>query len=168
MPYNTRRKSLSLPSLGIHVPVTHAARAASRLSPITSSTTTTTTTSTKATSPSSSSMASPASRDNHHPNKKAKRAHSEDSDSLIRSGPLSRKHAVKFDNTPPPSPPPTDRASVEMVDADAAPPRKVDLEGINDEIVEAVIVQIQHTDNRPHLVKELATILMQQLKIVQQ
>lgn len=55
-----------------------------------------------------------------------------------------------------------------MVDADAAQPRKVDLEGINDEIVEAVIVQLQNTDNRPHLVKELAAILMQQLKIVQQ
>lgn len=170
MPYNTRRKSLSLPSLGIHVPVTHAARAASRLSPITSSTSTTptTTTNTRTSSPTSSNMASPASGDHHHPNKKAKRAHSEDSDTLIRSTPLSRKHAVKFDHTPPPSPPPADRASVEMVDADAAPPRKVDLEGINDEIVEAVIVQLQNTDNRPHLVKELAAILMQQLKIVQQ
>lgn len=46
--------------------------------------------------------------------------------------------------------------------------KKVDLEGINDEIVEAVIVQLQNTGNRPHLVKELAAILMQQLKIVQQ
>lgn len=60
-----------------------------------------------------------------------------------------------------------------MVDADAetegaTPRRKVDLEGINDEIVEAVIVQLQNTDNRPHLVKELAAVLMQQLKIVQQ
>ena len=33
MPYNTRRKSLSLPSLGIHLPVTNAERAAARLSP---------------------------------------------------------------------------------------------------------------------------------------
>lgn len=181
MPYNTRRKSLSLPSLGIHVPVTHASRAASRLSPISSSTatttTSTTTSSTRPPSPTTSNMTSPSSRDRAHPNKKAKRSHSEDTDSLLRSAPLSGKRdhatAVKFDHTPPPSPPPADRASVEMVDADAetegaTPRRKVDLEGINDEIVEAVIVQLQNTDNRPHLVKELAAVLMQQLKIVQQ
>lgn len=46
--------------------------------------------------------------------------------------------------------------------------KKIDMEGINDEIVEAVIVQLQNTGNRPHLVKELAAVLMQQLKIVQQ
>lgn len=76
-----------------------------------------------------------------------------------------------FDHTPPPSPPRTDRDSVEMDDVDdnASPPiKKVDLEGINDEIVEAVIVQLQNTANRPHLVKELAAVLMQQLKVVQQ
>ena len=46
--------------------------------------------------------------------------------------------------------------------------KKVDLEGINDEIVEAVIVRLEETRNRPHLVKELAATLMDQVKIVQQ
>lgn len=46
--------------------------------------------------------------------------------------------------------------------------KKVDLEGINDEIVEAVIVRLEETRNRPHLVKELAAALMDQVKIVQQ
>lgn len=44
----------------------------------------------------------------------------------------------------------------------------VDLGGINDEIVEAVILRLQQTRNRPHLVKELATILMDKLAIIQQ
>jgi len=56
-----------------------------------------------------------------------------------------------------------------MGDADdESPERKIDFDSINDEIVEAVIVQLQNTGNRPHLVKELAAVLMQQLKIVQQ
>lgn len=46
--------------------------------------------------------------------------------------------------------------------------KNIDLEGINDEIVEAVVVRLQETRNRPHLVKELAAILMSQVKIVQQ
>lgn len=72
-------------------------------------------------------------------------------------------------NTPPLSPPRSRQSSVEMKDADdCAPPSKIDLSSINDEIVEAVIVQLQSTDNRPHIVKELAAVLMQQLRIVQQ
>lgn len=51
---------------------------------------------------------------------------------------------------------------------DEAPPRReIDLEGINDDIVEAVIVQLQKTENRPHLVKELAAILSTSVKIVE-
>lgn len=46
--------------------------------------------------------------------------------------------------------------------------KNIDLEGVNDEIVEAVIVRLQGTRNRPHLVKELAAVLMSQVKIVQQ
>ena len=57
--------------------------------------------------------------------------------------------------------------SIEADDNDATL-KTVDLEGINDEIVEAVIVRLQETRNRPHLVKELATVLMYQVKIVQQ
>lgn len=53
-----------------------------------------------------------------------------------------------------------------MEDEDA-PRREIDLEGINDDIVEAVIVQLQRTANRPHLVKELAAILSTSVKIVE-
>lgn len=53
-----------------------------------------------------------------------------------------------------------------MADADVM--KKVDLEGINDDIVEGSIVQLQSTANRPHLIKELATVLTQTLTSVQQ
>lgn len=52
--------------------------------------------------------------------------------------------------------------------ADQSSTTKVDLSKVNDEIVEAVIVQLQNAGNRPHIVKELVPVLMQQLKIVQQ
>jgi hypothetical protein len=45
--------------------------------------------------------------------------------------------------------------------------KKVDLEGINDDIVEAVITELQTTNNRPHLIKDLATVLARSLKSVQ-
>ena len=100
-----------------------------------------------------------------HPSKKIKRSHGDEAQTPV-STPAAPK---KFEHTPPPSPPhAASAANDEMSDADVLVVKKVDLEGINDEIVEAVIVQLQNTGNRPHLVKELATILMQQLKIVQQ
>ena len=161
-PYNTRRKSLSLHSLGIHVPVTHAARAAAAAnreralsSPATMA----------ASSSSSSSSSEPSS-------KKLKRAHPQDSDDAPTSEPLPKKReesTVRFENTPPPSPPAEHRRSVEMDDAELPKYSKpINMESINDDIVEAVIVQLQTTGNRPHIVKELAAVLMQQLKIVQQ
>ncbi|TVY60859.1 hypothetical protein LSUE1_G010051 [Lachnellula suecica] len=136
MPYNTRRKSLSLPSLGIHLPVTHASRAAARLSP-----------------PS----AGPGGE--HPPTKKIKRSH-EDSPSM---SPPPKRVSVKYEHTPPPSP----EAEFDDLEEESKP-REIDLEGINDEIVEGVIVQLQKTGNRPHLVKELAAILSQNVKIVEQ
>lgn len=36
----------------------------------------------------------------------------------------------------------------------------MDTEGINDDIVVAVIEQLEKTGNRPHLVKELAAVLI--------
>ena len=71
--------------------------------------------------------------------------------------------SVKYENTPPPSPE-AEAAGLE----DEVKPREIDLEGINDEIVEGVIIQLQKTGNRPHLVKELAAILSQSVKIVEQ
>jgi hypothetical protein len=44
------------------------------------------------------------------------------------------------------------------MDGTAAP--KIDTEGINDDIVVGVIEQLEKTGNRPHLVKELAAILV--------
>ena len=135
MPYNTRRKSLSLPSLGIHLPVTHAERAAARLSP-----------------PS----AAPISE--HPPTKKIKRSH-EDTPSM---SPPPKRDPIKYEITPPPSP------EAEADDAEEGLKLKeIALEGINDDIVEAVIIQLQKTGNRPHLVKELAAVLSTQVKIVE-
>lgn len=115
-------------------------------------------------------MASSPAREDPPPTKRLKRAHTADMDDAPTSEPLPKKRedSVRFENTPPPSPG-AEQRSIEMDDAEEAPVVKViDLEGINDEIVEAVIVQLQNTGNRPHLVKELAAVLMQQLKIVQQ
>jgi hypothetical protein len=137
MPYNTRRKSLSLPSLGIHLPVTHAARAAARLSPPTA-----------------------GSLSENPPIKKIKRSHEESSPSM---SPPPKRTTPKYENTPPPSPgAETRELSLEIK------PREIDLESIHDDIVEGVVVQLQRTGNRPHLVKELAAILSQKVKIVEQ
>ncbi|KAK4198591.1 hypothetical protein QBC40DRAFT_90633 [Triangularia verruculosa] len=157
-PYNTRRKSLSLHSLGIHVPVTQAARAAAARDRASSSSSSNHSSSTQ------SSMASSTTRE--APSRRLKRAHTQDDDDVHSEEPLSKRRgsaSVKFDDTPPPSPAAT-RQSIEM-DEESRP---IDMDAVNDEIVEAVIVQLQNTGNRPHLVKELAAVLMQQLKIVQQ
>ncbi|KAI1208178.1 uncharacterized protein F4807DRAFT_431875 [Annulohypoxylon truncatum] len=147
MPYNTRRKSLSLSSLGIHIPVNRSSSNNSSM----------------ACSRSSSESSS-------HPNKKIKRSHN-DTASSATTVPTFKPVAtpIKYDHTPPPSP--GLHTSIEMDDSELselAEIKKVDLEGINDEIVEAVIVRLQETRNRPHLVKELATILIDHVKIVQQ
>lgn len=99
--------------------------------------------------------------------RKIKRPHVNDNDTLASNAPASKRHRSNA-NTPPPSPRPFRDSSVEMKDADDYAFTKIDLSTINDEIVEAVVVQLQSTNNRPHIVKELAAVLMQQLKIVQQ
>ncbi|UKZ49999.1 hypothetical protein TrVGV298_004254 [Trichoderma virens] len=143
MPYNTRRKSLSLPSLGIHIPVTHASRAASSKSASRAA-------SSSASATPASTSASRSESPEAPPNKRLKRSHAADS--------------MAIENTPPPSP--TRAISEEMTDADAT--KDIDLESIKDDIVEAVVVQLQSTGNRPHLIKELATVLTQSLTSVQQ
>ncbi|KAI9151675.1 hypothetical protein HJFPF1_08884 [Paramyrothecium foliicola] len=155
MPYNTRRKSLSLPSLGIHIPVTHAARAAASKAAARSSS------ASFASSTSSSSLTTPSTSIDRstspesHPSKRLKRVHGSTG---------SVDHAIAIEQTPPPSPPAASTSDV----TDVATIPKIDLEGINDDIVEAVIVQLQSTGNRPHLVKELEMVLSQQLTSVQQ
>lgn len=154
--YNTRRVEISLPSLGIHVPVANGGRTHGHRASISSA------------SSSSRASVAPASPDA-HPSKKMKRSHNEDAKSPSRSaGSFKRRapspDAMKMDTTPPPSPRSAHRRSIEE---DAPIIKEIDLEGINDEIVEAVIVQLQATANRPHIVKELTAILMQTLEIVQ-
>ncbi|KAL6706547.1 hypothetical protein ACN47E_005303 [Coniothyrium glycines] len=136
MPYNTRRKSLSLPSLGIQLP------GASR-----------------------SARSPPSTSDNPHAAKKQKRSHSGSSASPLTSPP--RPLALRFDEQRP-------RTSAGRV-ADTPPPSpgghsgstKVDTQGIDDEIVVGVIEQLEKTGNRPHLLKELATVLSPTIPIVE-
>lgn len=45
--------------------------------------------------------------------------------------------------------------------------KDVNMEEVNDEIVEAVMHQLVKTGNRPHLVKELATVLGRGVRIVE-
>ena len=135
MPYNTRRKSLSLPSLGIQLPnASRAHRSNSKTTPPTEHTT------------------------NPHPTKKVKRSHDDGPLSPVsspRSTALSppaeisapQPQRIKLEHTPPPSP------------GDVGVARKIDTDGINDDIVIAVIEQLEKTANRPHLIKDLATVL---------
>ncbi|KAK7967098.1 uncharacterized protein PG986_001375 [Apiospora aurea] len=156
MPYNTRRKSLSLPSLGIHIPSSHP-RHSNKQSPNMSPKSITSFT---RPSPSDENTQS-------RPSKKVKRSHGSDASTTAPpSAAFSKASAARAARaTPPPSP--ALHMSIEEAD-DLGEMKKIDLEGINDDIVEAVIVQLQQTRNRPHLVKELANVLMGQVKIVQQ
>ncbi|KAF3491505.1 mucin [Arthroderma uncinatum] len=137
MGYNTRRKSLSLPSLGIHIP---SGRRASTTRPATATSTITPTTPSQP------------------PVKKLKRSHESAEgaetpaaapDALLLSKEAAR--AASF-HTPPPSP---SAAASDQGQAQL----KIDTEGIADDIVVAVIQQLEKTGNRPHLIKELAAVL---------
>lgn len=151
MPYNTRRKSLSLPSMGIPIPSSRGHRSPQ-------STT------------ASATQQQP--RRNHDeaaiehtspPSKRLKRSHP--SGSTSPPPPSQRRPSVKFHDerpslrrasqqTPPPSPGPNDGP-------------KIDTEGINDDVVVAVIEQLEKTGNRPHMLKELAAILTDTVPVVQ-
>ncbi|KAF2760964.1 hypothetical protein EJ05DRAFT_247999 [Pseudovirgaria hyperparasitica] len=146
MPYNTRRKSLSLESLGIHVP--NSSRASNRSPP--------------------SSLPTPVSvsdEKSQPPPKKVKRSHTMSSSGSVSSPSPPRKSTIKFadaaltsraaENTPPPSPGGLGRQN------------KIDTEGINDDIVVGVIEQLEETGNRPHLLKELAAVLSTRLQSVE-
>ncbi len=132
MPYNTRRKSLSLPALGIHLPVGSRAHRPKNTTPPTDS----------------SSAASP-------PAKKVKRSHDGDTPLSPISSPRSKAGSPTIRHSATPRAEYTPPASPKL----GAPIRKVDTDGINDDIVIAVIEQLEKTGNRPHLIKDLATIL---------
>lgn len=127
MPYNTRRKSLSLPSLGIHLPNasrSHRSPSASKSSTI---------------------------DEQVPPSKKVKRSHDTvdtDKSQKVATGRI-RNSRGAYEHTPPPSP--GDAVGVAM---------KIDTEGINDDVVVAAIEQLEKTGNKPHLVRELAAVLV--------
>lgn len=142
MPYNTRRKSLSLPSLGIQLPNTSRAHR-----------------------PSISKAATAADSSTQPPAKKVKRSHtsgdaspttssrprSSTSSSTIKSVSFAAERPkssgrTAYEHTPPPSPGAIDST-------------KIDINGINDDIVIGVIEQLEKTGSRPHLIKELSTVL---------
>ncbi|KAI9842663.1 MAG: hypothetical protein M1838_003054 [Thelocarpon superellum] len=148
MPYNTRRKSLSLPSLGIHLPPNSRALPANR-SPPSLNTTTAASTSSTAAATTTTSVAREL-----PPSKKVKRSHAS-SPSPPTKIKVERAHASPiFEDTPPPSP----RPSVDV---------RIDTDGINDEIVTGVIRQLEKTGNKPQLVKELAAVLCDSSRIVE-
>ncbi|KAF2007023.1 hypothetical protein P154DRAFT_420780 [Amniculicola lignicola CBS 123094] len=138
MPYNTRRKSLSLPSLGIAVP---GGPRSARSPPSTGD-----------------SQQQP-------PAKRTKRTHSINSNSSSAPTSPPRTATLRFEerpkssgrvaDTPPPSP------------GGASAQTKVDTEGIDDTIVVGVIEQLEKTGNRPHLLKELAAVLSATIPIVE-
>ncbi|KAF1983720.1 hypothetical protein K402DRAFT_338103 [Aulographum hederae CBS 113979] len=144
MPYNTRRKSLSLPSLGIALPGNHSRSASHRSPPGTTAST-------------------PATGEQQPPTKKIKRSHTSSTSpppatlqrrTTITFSDSPRKNAARVvENTPPPSP--GDHGNF-----------KIDTEGIDDDIVVGVIEQLEKTGNRPHLLKELAAVLSATLPIV--
>ena len=147
----TRKKSISLHALGV-IPSTPRGSATHRSS----------------TSSSSANNAS-ASDSHSHPPKRLKRSHTlsgsasspKDSNSPTAAQRNGNSPSAKDQQTshpitqatPPPSP-------------DDFPTGKVDKSGINDDIVVAVLEQLEATGNRPHLIKELATIFANSLHSV--
>lgn len=135
MPYNTRRKSISLSSLGIQVPNS--------------------TRSHRSNSKSDSPDHMPV--DHSPPAKRVKREHGSPSalpsprrtPSLDIDTKTTQLQSRPAAHTPPASPIPED-----------APRRKLDRDGIKDDVVVSVVDQLEKTGNRPHLLKELATVLM--------
>ena len=145
MPYDTRRKSLSLPSLGIQLPSTSRAHRSS----------------VSKASPTKEHISPPQ---HQPPTKKIKRSHTSDlssptqtprprsstSSSTTKNVSFAERPKTSgrnaYEDTPPPSPGPSTQS-------------RYDTDGINDEIVVGVIEQLQKTGNRPHLIRELATVL---------
>ena len=125
----TRRKSLSLAELGIIVP--KRSRATQNPSP-----------------------PSTIVEGEEPPMKKSKRSHGYDS---LPAGLMSppRTTTIRFKEEKP--------KQAAQLSPPASPvaegSNKVDVEGINDDIVIGTIQQLERTGNRPHLVKELAAVL---------
>lgn len=174
MGYETRGKQLNWGVIGINLPQTHAEKAAARLSPPSIATSTSEQQLSKKRSRRSSFSLSP-------PPKRKNYTIPED----INTPPLSppaddgpfeihnvrikeeakeKKTAIddiKLEEG-------TESKSTAGADEEKEEIKEIDLTEVKDEIVEGVIVQLQKTRNRPHLVKELAAILSPTVKIVEQ
>ncbi|KAH8847638.1 hypothetical protein MCOR27_008413 [Pyricularia oryzae] len=175
--YNTRKVSLSLPSLGIALPGSGGNHGQRRTTPSSA-------TASPSSRPAPSSAPAPATSDQTSqsqaraqiPSSKKRKASNDSESQSPRPSSIAKKQHSQPTLTPvasrdpsEPTPPPSPTRSVEMADADpVVVPKPFDLDTVNDEIVEAVIRVLISQGNRPHLVKELATILMLQLRIVQQ
>jgi len=152
MPYNTRRKSLSLPALGIQLPG-NGSRSSSHRSP-----------------PATASITDDDNNNNNiepqqPPRKKMKRSHTAGSTSPTPQV-TPRRTTISFADQRPPS--------SSRVAEQTPPPSpgehgsfKIDTKGIDDDIVVGVIEQLEKTGNRPHLLKELAAVLSATLPIVE-
>ncbi|GAB7363101.1 hypothetical protein MBLNU230_g3392t1 [Neophaeotheca triangularis] len=143
MPYNTRRKSLSLSELGITVP--KRSRAISHPSP-----------------------PSTIAEGDEPPVKKSKRSHASGAPSPASMSPP-RTTSTPTIRIKEEKPTPASRAA--ELSPPPSPGRegasKIDTEGINDGIVVAAIQQLEKTGNRPHLVKELAAALAPTVNMIE-
>jgi len=152
MPYNTRRKSVSLSLLGIHIP--NSSRSTSHRSPPATTVSTPLLNDTQPPAKKLKRCDSSSSAPSQSPTIPSPKASSSSSSPKIKHERLLSTASRVAETTPPPSP--GDRAGF-----------KVDTEGIKDEIVVGVIEQLERTGNRPHLLKELAAVLQHTLPIVE-
>ncbi|KAI9663359.1 MAG: hypothetical protein M1831_002643 [Alyxoria varia] len=156
----TRKKSVSLAALGIAIPGTHPSRSSHR-------------------SPSSAAATSGSTTNNNSnnnnpepPAKRLKRSHTLSSAPTAFSTPATPKrhrHAssVSDRQRPPQFFPSSNDTPPQSPRSTACNKGEIDLEGINDDVVVAVLETLQRTGNRPHLIKELATMLSHRLKVVE-
>lgn len=147
MVYNTRRKSIPLELLGIHVPKDSPRVSHNRTPP--------------AALPS-------VTEEQHPPTKRVKRSHTVSSaPSPSPKASHARRYSVKVQGERP-------KSSGRVVEQHTPPPSpgaesagaRTGTEGIDDDIVVGVIEQLEKTGNRPHLLKELAATLASTLPAV--
>jgi len=143
MPYSTRRVSLNLQSLGVQLP---QSRGSHRSPPNPTPTT--------------------AGTSENPPPKRVKRSHTLDAPAFSSTAVAARPKARKSISTIPEKPtvlpaftPPPSPGSLQLS-------KRVDTQDIKDDIVVAVIRQLEATGNRPHQIKDIAQILAGVLDVV--
>ncbi|KAI9882703.1 MAG: hypothetical protein M1823_005550 [Watsoniomyces obsoletus] len=189
MPYNTRRKSLSLPSLGIQLPQSSRAYVArERATPASASASTSASASASTATPST-----PRGDAHAPPSKRVKRSHSlsmsppplpgATTTTTTTTNASHRRSSTTTTTTTIKSPTTnsTNRSNAttknprrrHVIDHTPPPsPRpscepRIDLDGIGDEVVVGVVEQLERTGNKPQLVKELAAVLCNTLDVVE-